>query len=176
MVEEDVPLQRSHEEQRGGARIADAQPSRGGGAAEVVGDDGEAAPRRAVALRIERQDQRRAPGVFVHGHDDAGGDDSLGEGDEPLGDAAEDDARIGVRGCRRQIADAGGRLDDLAALHGLGEEGVLGVDVAEEGGGGDAELAGDVGEGGGGEALGGEDAAGGGEDLIAADARGATHL
>jgi len=48
VMEEDVALQRSHEEQRGGARVADAQPPGGGGAAEVVGDEREAAARRAV--------------------------------------------------------------------------------------------------------------------------------
>lgn len=170
-MEEDVALQRAHEEQRGGARIADPQPAGGGGAAEVVGDDGEAAARRAVGFGVERQDHR---GVL--GHDDVAGDHLLGEGDELLGDAAEDHARIfGGRG-RGQGEDAGRRLDDLRAAHGLGEERVLGADVAEKRGGRDLELAGDVGQGGGGEALGGEDAAGGVEDLIAADARGAAHL
>jgi hypothetical protein len=171
-MEEHPSLQRSHEQQRGGAGIADAQTSRGRGAAEVVGHDGKAAARRAVRL-IERQYQRSAPRVSVHGHDDAAGDDVLGKGDELRGEAAEDDARVGVAGGRGQVGDRG---RDLDPLHGLGEELVLGVDVAQERGGGDVELAGDVGQGGGGEALGGEDAAGGVEDLIAADARRAAHL
>lgn len=174
-MEEDVSLQRPHEEQRRGARIADPQTAGGGGTAEVVGDDGEAAARRAVGL-VERQDQRRPPRVLVHGDDDAGGDDPLGERDELLGDAAEDGARIGVGGGGGELEDAGRRLEHRTALHGLVEEGVLGVDVAEERRGGDVQLAGDVGQGGGGEAFGGEDAAGGVEDLIAADARGASHL
>jgi len=170
-MEEDVALQGAHEEQGRGARIANAQPAGGGGAAEVAGDDGEAAARRAVALGIERQDQR---GVL--GHDDVAADHLRGERDELLGDAAEDDARIfgGRGGGQRQ--DARRRLDDLRAAHGLGEERVLRANVAEERRGGDVQLAGDVGQGGGGEALGGKDAAGGIEDLIAADARGAAHL
>jgi hypothetical protein len=170
-MEEDVSLQRSHEKQRRGVRVVDAQPAGGGGAAEVVGDDGEAATRGAVAVGIERQDQR---GVL--GYDDVAGDHALGERYEFLGDAAQDDARIFRRRSGGQREDAGRRLDDLRAAHGLGEQGVFGADVAEECRGGDAELAGDVGQGGGGEALGGEDAAGGFEDLIAADARGASHL
>ena len=174
-MEEHVALQRSHEEQRGRLRIADAQPSRRSGAAEVAGDDGKPAARRAVRL-IEGQYQRSAPRVSVHGYDDAAGDDALGEGNELGGDAAEDDARVGLARRTHQIADGRRNLDRLAAAHGLGEERVLGVDVAEERGGGDAELAGDVGQRGGGEALGGEDTAGGLDDLIAADARRAAHL
>ena len=174
-MEEHPALQRPHEQQRGGARVADAQASRGRGAAKVVGDDGEAAARRAVRL-IERQYQRSAPGVSVHGHDDAAGDDALGKGDELRGQAAEDDAGIGVAGRGGQIGHGRGKLDGRAAAHGLGEEGVLRVDVPEQRGGSHAELAGDIREGGGGEALGGEDAAGGVEDLIAADARRPAHL
>ena len=175
-MKEHVSLERAHEEQRGGARIADAQPSRGRGAAEIADQDGKAAARRAVTARVEGEDQRRALRVGVHGHDDVRADDGLGKGDEFLGDAAEDGARIGVAGRGGQVADAGGGLDDVRAAHGLGEELLLGADVAEEGGGGDVELAGDVGQGGGGEALGAEDATGGVDDLIAADARRASHL
>jgi hypothetical protein len=53
LVEENVTLQRAHEEQCRGARIADAQASGGGGAAKVIGDDGKTAAGRAVRL-IER--------------------------------------------------------------------------------------------------------------------------
>jgi hypothetical protein len=49
-VEEDVTLQRAHEEQRCSARIANAQPSGGGGAAKIIGDDGKTAAGRAVRL------------------------------------------------------------------------------------------------------------------------------
>ena len=52
-MKEDVSLQRTHEEQRRRARIADAEPPGRGGAPEVVGDDGKAAAGRAVRL-IER--------------------------------------------------------------------------------------------------------------------------
>ena len=173
-MEEHPALQRSHEEQRGRLRIANAQPSRRCGAAEVAGDDGKATARRAVRL-IEGQYQRSAPRVSVHGHHDAAGDDVLGERDELGGHAAEDDAGVGLAGRLRQVADHRRQLDDLA-VHGLAEQRVLRLHVAQERGGGDAELAGDVGQRGGGEALGGEDAAGGFQDLIAADARRASHL
>ena len=175
-MEEHVSLQRSHEEQGGGLRIADAQPSGRRGTAEVAGDDGEAAPRRAVAARIEREDQRGALRAGVHGDHDVRSDGRLGEGNELFGHAAEHRARIGVAGRIGELADAGRRLDHVDAPHGLGEEGVFGIDVTEERGGSDAELAGDVGQGGGGESLGGEDVAGGLEDLIAPDARRAAHL
>ena len=170
-MEEDVALQGSHEEQRSGARVADPQPPGGGGAAEVVGDDGEAAARRAVALGVERQHQR-----VVLRHDDLRADHPLGEGDELLGDAAEHGARVGVAGSLGQGEDGGRRLDAGADAHGLGEERALGLDVSEERGGGDVQLAGDVGQGGGGAALGREDAACGGQDLIAAKARRTAHL
>jgi len=170
-MEEDVSLQGAHEEQGRRAGVADPQPAGGGGAAEVVGDDGEAAPRRAVGLRIEGQDHRS-----VLRNDDVAADHLLGERDELLGDAPEDHPR--VFGSRRgsESENARRRLDDLRAAHGLGEQRVLRANVAKERRGRDAELAGDVGQGGGGETLGGEDAAGGVEDLIAADARGAAHL
>jgi hypothetical protein len=174
-MEEHVALQRSHEEQRRGARVAHAQASGGRGAAEVVRNDGKAAPGRTVRL-IERQYKGSAPRVSMHGHDDAAGDDALGEGDELRGQAAQDEARVGVAGRRGELGDGRRNLDGRAAAHGLGEELVFRVDVAEQGGGGDAELAGDVGQGGGGEALRGEDAAGGVEELIAADARRPSHL
>jgi hypothetical protein len=112
----------------------------------------------------------------MHGHDDAAGDDALGEGDELLGDAPKNQARVRVGRRAHQLANGGGDLDGLAAAHRLGEERVFGDGVAEQRGGRHAELAGDVGQGGGGEALGGENAAGGVEDLIAADARRAAHL
>jgi hypothetical protein len=174
-VEEDVSLERAHEEQRRGAGIADAQPSRARGAAEVVGHDGEAAARRAVRL-IERQYQRSGGGVSVHGHDDAAGDDALGERNELGGDAAEDQAGVDVGRRRGQLADCRGNLDGRAAVHGVVEEGVLRADVAEKRRRGDAELAGDVGQGRRGITLRGEDAAGGVDDLFAADARRAAHL
>lgn len=112
----------------------------------------------------------------MHGHHDASGDDALGEGDELGGDAAKDDARIGAGRRGGELSDGCGDLDRRAAVHGVVEEGVLGADVAEEGGGSHAELAGDVGERGGGEALRGEDAAGDVEDLVAGDAGRPAHL
>ena len=112
----------------------------------------------------------------MHGYDDAAGDDALGERDELFRDEAEDDARIGLGRRAHQVADGRRNLDGLAAAHRLGEERILGVGVAQQGGGSHAKLAGDVGQRGGGEAFGGEDSAGGVEDLVAADARRTSHL
>jgi hypothetical protein len=47
-MKQDVALEGAHEEQRGSARITDPQTAGGGGASEVVGDDGEPAARRVV--------------------------------------------------------------------------------------------------------------------------------
>lgn len=170
-MEEDVALQRAHEEQRGGARVAHAQPPGLGGAAEPIDDDGEAAARGRVALRVEGEDER-----VVLRDDDLRADHGLGERHELLGHAAEDGARVGVAGRGGELQDRGRRVDALAAAHRLAEERVLRVDMTEERRRGDAELAGDVGQRGGGEAFGREDAAGGVEELIAAEARRAAHL
>jgi hypothetical protein len=174
-VQQDVRLQRSHEEERGGARVADAQHAGLGGAAEVVGDDAEAAPGRGVFVAdVERQDDRRL-GAAVHVDGEVLGDGAGDEGDEFLGQAAQDEARILGAAGGLEANDAGRQLD-VPRAHGGGEEGLLGRDVAEHGGGRDLQLAGDIGEGGGFEALGGKDAAGGLEEELAGDARRPAHL
>lgn len=101
--------------------------------------------------------------------------DGLGdEGNELLGQAAQDNA--GVLGAAGSLQmDDGRRHLHVARAHGRGEEGLLGAGIAEEGGGGDAELGGDVGEGGGFEAFGGEDAAGGFEEAFPGDRRRPAH-
>jgi len=48
LVDEDIRLERSHEEQRRGTRVADADDARLGRAAEVAFHDAQAAARRAV--------------------------------------------------------------------------------------------------------------------------------
>lgn len=88
-------------------------------------------------------------------------------------DAAQDGARIGRVG-GLQIEDALRNSDRPA--HGLVEKRLFGLDVAEEGGRRDAELAGDIGERGSLEALQGEEASGRVEDLIAGDTRWTAHL
>lgn len=173
-MQKDVGLERSHEKQRGGAWIADAQHAGGGGAPEVAGDDAQpAARRRVVALGVEWQNERRLRAV-VHVDGEVLRDRGLREGDESLGDLAQDGARIGggVDGLQRgdEIGNA-----NLAAANGGDEEFVLGAGVAEDRGGRDAKLRGDVGEGGGLVALGHEDAARGVEDLLAGNPRWAAH-
>jgi hypothetical protein len=174
LVKEDVRLQRSHEEERGGARILHADDAGLGGAAEVIGDDGQAAARRGVfAADVEGQDDRGLRAA-VHVDGEVLGDGARDERDELLGQAAEDDARVLGAAGGLQPDDARRQLD-VARAHGRGEKGLLGRRVAQDRGRRDAELRGDVGEGGGLEALRGEDAPGGLEELFAGDGRWAAH-
>ena len=174
MVKEDIRLKRAHEEERGGARFFHVQDAGLGGAAEVVGDDAEAAARRGVVVAdVEGEDDRglRAP---VHVDGEVLGDGAGDEGDEFLGQAAQHDARVLGAAGGLEADDAGWQLD-VPRAHGGGEEGLLGRNVAEDRGGGDAELGGDVGEGGGLEAFRGEDAPRGFEEAFAGDRRRAAH-
>ena len=171
-VQKDVRLERPHEEQRRRARVANADDARLGGAAEVALDDVQAAAGRTVGgLGVERDDER---GLGVHVDRDVQADHFLGEGDELLGDAAQHEARVGARVNLLQVGDDGRQA--AAAGHGLEEELLLRLDVAQERGGGDAELSGDVGQGGVAETLGGEDAAGDVQEPIAGDGGRASHL
>jgi len=148
LVKEDVRLQRSHEEKRGGARVRHAHDAGLGGAAEVVGHDAEAAARRRVVVAdVEGQDDRRlrAP---VHVDGEVLGDRAGDEGDELLGEASQHDAWILGAADGLQPDDAGRQLD-VPRAHRGGEERLLRGDVAEDRGGGDLQLGRDVGEGGG---------------------------
>lgn len=172
-MEEDVRVKGAEEEQGGRARIVEADDAGGGGAAEVVGQDLHAPARRAVRLVGIKGNHERARAA-VHVDREVRGDRVLHEGNEVLGEGAEHDARIGGRIDVRQLGHEL-RHFDLGRTHGLGEQGLLRFDVAEDGGGGDAELLRDVGERRGLVALGGEDAGGGGEELGAGDAGRASH-
>jgi hypothetical protein len=173
-VKEDVRLQRSHEEERGGARVLHADDAGFGGAAEVVGDDGQAAARRRVVVAdVERKDDRRLRAA-VHVDGEVLGDGAGDEGDELLGQPAQDDARVLGAAGGLQPDDARWQLD-VPRTHGRREEGLLRRNVAEDGGGRDFELGSDVGERGGFKAFGGEDAARGLEELLAGDRRRPTH-
>jgi len=173
-VKEDVRLQRSHEEERGGARFLHVQDAGLGGAAEVVGDDAEAAAGRGVVVAdVEGKDDGRLRAA-VHVDGEVLGDGLGDERHELLGQTAQDDARIlGAAGGLEM--DDGGRQLDVPRAHGRGEEVLLRPRVAQDGGGRDVELGGDVGEGGGLEAFLGEDAPGGLEELLAGDGGGAAH-
>src|SRR5437016_10837142 len=94
VVKEDVRLQRAHEEEGGGARFFHMQDAGLGGAAEVVGDDAEAAARRGVVVAdVEGENDRRLRAA-VHVDGEVLGDRAGDEGDELLGQAAKHDARI----------------------------------------------------------------------------------
>ena len=174
MVKENVRLQRAHEEEGGGARFFHVQDAGLGGAAEVVGDDAEASARRGVVVAdVEGKDDRRLRAA-VHVDGEVLSDRAGDEGDELLGQAAKYDARIlGAAGGLE--ADDAGRQLDVPRAHGGRKEGLLGGNVAKDGGGGDAELGGDVGEGGGLEALLGEDASRRFQKMFASDRRRTAH-
>ena len=88
-----VRLQRAHEQDCGGTRIAAANDSRLHRSAEVVGDHDQPAPGRAVGgVSIERNDHRA--GAIMHVDRDVFGDDFFDKRDELLGDGAKDDARV----------------------------------------------------------------------------------
>jgi len=177
VLRQHVSLERSHEEKGGGWWVGNAESTGLRSALKVVDDNTQTATWRAVVVAgVEWQHHRCPVGIRVHGHDEASADHPLHERDEPLGQPAQDDARIfaGVR--RSEIEDAPGRLHDVICLHCGAEECLLRFDVAEDGGGGDAQVGGDVGESGGREALGGEDAPGVFEELVAVDGRRAAHL
>ena len=167
VMKEDVRVDRAHEEPRRRARIVDADHAGGGGAAEVVFDDLDAAARRAVWILRQRP--------RVHEDGDVLREDLPRERDELLGNAAQHVARIGRRGVdRRQLDDERRRL--RRKMHGRGEQRVLRRDVAQDGCGRDLQLAGDVGKRGGVEAFCSEDALGDGEQLVPADGGRASHL
>lgn len=110
----------------------------------------------------------------MHEDGDVRGDRVLHERHELLGEGAEDDARVGGRIDALQGIDEL-RHFQLPRTHGLGEEGLLRIDVAEDRRRGDAELFGDVGQRRGLEALRGEDVRSGGQKLFAGDAGRASH-
>jgi len=153
-------------------RIARAQHACLGGAAEVIGDDLQSAPRRIVCLGVERQHDGRR----VHGDDNSRGQHLLDEWDELLRDAPQHDARIGFRVDVRKLEDAVRRIEQHAALHRQTEQRLLRVNVAQDRGRRDLQLAGDVGEGRGGEALCREHATGGVDEALAGDGWGTAHL
>jgi hypothetical protein len=130
VVKEDVRLQRAHKKEGGGARFFHVQDAGLGGAAEVVGDDAEAAARRGVVVAdVEGKDDRRLRAA-VHVDGEVLGDGAGDEGDELLGQAAKHDARIlGAAGGLE--ADDAGRQLDVPRAHGGGKEGLLGGNVAE---------------------------------------------
>jgi hypothetical protein len=175
VVEGDVRVDRAHEQEGGGAGVKVPDAAGVHGPAEVVGDEGDTLTRGAVrVVAVEREDELLGPGLHEDGHGLA--DDALAEGDEAAGQRAEHIARIFLGGVDVLQLEDEARRRGHARLHGGGEEGLLAVEVAEDGGGRDPELAGDVGQRGAVEALFAEDAAGRLEEGVAGDACGSSYL
>lgn len=173
-MEKDVGLQRSHEQQRRRARVFDANDAGLGGAAEVVGNDAQAAARRRVlGADVERQDDRRLRAA-VHVDGEVLGDRVRDERHEFLGQPPQHDARILGTAGGLEMDDGGGHLD-VPRAHGRGEKRLLRLRVAQQRRRREAELRGDVGEGRGLEAFRRENAAGGLENIVAADGGRASH-
>ena len=167
VMQKHVRVNRSHEESRRRTRISEANHACLGGAAEVVLDDLDAAARRTVFALCQR--------TRVHEDDDVLREDMLCERDELLGDAPQNDARVG-RGCvdRRQLHDEWRRLD--GQMHCLGEESVLRPNVTKDRRRRDVQFAGDISQRRPFKAFLGEDASRHGEQLVSRDRRRPAHL
>ena len=175
LMKEDVRLQRSHEQQRGGARIANVQHAGGLRAPEVLGHDLQTAARGRVGIaRIERQHDGRLR-ARKHVHGEVFGERRLNEGHELLRQTPEHDPRVGRRVHSGQLEDEG-RNGDALGPHRRGEQGLLAREVPQDGRGRDVELGRDVRERGGFESLVREHASCGIEQRFAADDGRPSHL
>ncbi len=112
----------------------------------------------------------------MHVDGDVLGHDVLGEGDELLGDPAQDLAGVGLGRVDVRQLEQERRRRGNGVLHGREEESLLGLEMPEDGGGRHAEDGGNVGQRGGVETLLAEDATGGLEQFIPGDARWSAHL
>lgn len=147
LVKEDVREQRSHEQQRRRAGICDADHSRLMRPPKIAGDDLQTSPRRAVVVAgVERNDERGIR-LLVHAQHEVLPDRRFREGNPFFGDAPQNHARIRGSVHVLQIGDACGQLN--VAVHRCVEQRLFGIEVPEDGGGGDSHLRRDVGEGGG---------------------------
>lgn len=141
---------------------------------EVVGDDRQAATRRAVlVIRMEGKSDGGTR-LRVNRDSDVLRDGRRGKWDPALRDGSQNDAGIGAGINRLQIDDAL-RQRDRGPHRGV-EQLLLRCEVTQDSRRRDAELAGDVGESRGAEARRGEAAPAGVEDLVAGDGRWAAHL
>lgn len=169
---EDVALDLPEKEQGQGAGIGMADGAGLHGPAEVIGEEAQhAAGGNFLAVRVERHDQRG--GVHLHG--DGRADDGAEERDGAAGELPQHISRIGG-GVDHGQGQGELRDGNGPRAHGGAEEGLLGVEVAEDGRGRDLERPGDVGQGGGGEAAGAEGGPGGVEDLVLGDPGWTAHL
>lgn len=174
VVEENVRQERAHEEKCGGPRILDADDAGFMSSIEVAGNDHQPASRRAVIVaRIERDDERRVR-LLVHAEHEVLADGCPGERHPFFRDAPEDDAWIRRGVDVLEVGDARGQLN--VAVHRRVEEGLLGIETAQDGGGGHMELSRDIRERGSGEALLREDLTCRMKDLVPMDEWRPAHL
>ena len=144
-MEKNVRLQCAHEQERRGARVANAQHSRRLGTLEVVGDNLQAALRRSVAIaRVEWKNDRRL-GTRVHVDGKVLRERVLHERHELLRQAPKHDSRVFRRVRTGQLENEWGNLNP-PRLHRRREQGLLGRKVTEDGGRRHVHFGRDVGE------------------------------
>jgi hypothetical protein len=166
-MKEDVRQERAHEEKCGRARVLDSDDAGFMSATEVTGHDLQPAARRAVIVaRVERDDERGVC-LLVHAEHEVLSDRRPGERHPLFRDTPEDDARIRRGIDMLKIVDARGQLE--VAVHRGIEEGLFGVEVAQDGRRRHAQICSDIRECGGCEALLREDLACCLKDLVPVD-------
>lgn len=176
VVIEDVGLELAGEEEGHGPRVAAADGAGVHGPGEILRQHADPAPRRRLlGARIERDDDRSLPRGQVHVHGDGGTERVRGEGDHLLGEAAQDQPRVGGGVGIRELVEKRWQIE-VARAHRGGEQLLLRGEVAEDRRRGDAQGLGDVGEGSGVEAAPGKGVPGGVEDLLLRDAWRAAHV
>ena len=97
---------------------------------EVAGDDLQPASRRTVIVaRVEWDDERRI-GLLVHAHHEVLNDRRAGERHPFFRDTSKDGARIRRGVDMLEVRDARGQLN--IAVHGSIEQGLLGLEMAQD--------------------------------------------
>ena len=143
-MKEDIRKQRTHEQQRRCAGIFDADHAGLVRSQKIARHDLQSSSRRAVvAAGIEGDDEGGVP-LLVHAEHEVLSDRRFRERNPLFSNAAQDDARIAASVDMLQIGDACRQLN--VAVHRGVEQRLLGVEVAQNGGGGDPQLSSDIGE------------------------------
>lgn len=173
-MKEDVREQRSHEQERRGAGIADADHARLMRPPKISRHNLQPSARRTVVVAgIEGNEQRRIR-LLVHAQHEVLSDRRLRERNPLFGHASQDHSRIGGGVDVLKVGDAGGQLD--VAVHRCVEQRLLGVEMPQDGGGGDLQLCSDIRQGCGREPLLREHVTRRLKDLLGMDERRAAHL
>lgn len=173
-MNEDVSDERAHEHERSRFRVGDLDYAGLSCASEVVGNDSDASARRTVLRARFEWEQDCSSGAFVELDDHVLRDRLLSEGDPPLGQVSQDDARIGRSVDRLQVEDALGQRNRRP--HGLIEERLFRLEMPEHCGRRDTQLARDVRQGTGVEPLLREELPSRFEEQFAVDDRWPSHL